>query len=106
MFAIFEDRNRQYTVKKGDVIAIDKMSDVSEGQEIEFDKILIFSDDNDKTVVGTPYLDKCSVKATIVEPLEKDGKVHVFKFKRRKNYKRMKGHRQKYTIVKIEEISA
>jgi large subunit ribosomal protein L21 len=103
MTVIFEDRGRQYTVKKDDVIYIDKI-DLKEQDKIEFDKIL-FLKDNENVKIGTPYVEKGIVKATVVKNV-RDEKIIVFKFKRKKNYKRTRGHKQPYTMIKIDEITA
>ena len=103
MTAVFEDRGRQYKVKKNDVIYIDKI-ETKDGELLEFSNVLLTSGDN--ITVGTPYITNAKIKARVVESLLKDKKVIVFKFKRRKNYKRTKGHRQQYTVIKIEEIIA
>jgi large subunit ribosomal protein L21 len=103
MTVIFEDRGRQYTVKKDDVIYIDKI-DLKEQDKIEFDKIL-FLKDNENVKIGTPYVEKGKVSATVIKNV-RDDKIIVFKFKRKKNYKRTKGHKQPYTMIKIDEITA
>ena len=103
MTAVFEDRGRQYKVKKDDVIYIDKM-ETKDGDILEFPNVLLTS--GESVVIGTPYIANAKIKARVVEPLLKDKKVIVFKFKRRKNYKRTRGHRQQYTVIKIEEIIA
>lgn len=101
MTAIFEDRGRQYRVKKDDVIAIDKI-EKNKDDVLEFDKVLLVSDDKD-VKVGAPYVSKAKVTAKVVEDV-RDDKVLVFKFTRRTNYKKLRGHKQGYTMVKIEEI--
>lgn len=105
MKAIFEDRNRQYTVQIGDIIVIDKMADVEKDAEITFDKLMMVIDDN-ATKIGAPYVAGATVKAKVVDNNVHDKKIIVFKFKRRKNYKRTKGHKQQKTLVKIESINA
>jgi large subunit ribosomal protein L21 len=104
MTVIIEDRGRQYKVKKDDVIAVDLM-EAKENDTIEFDKILLVSNDKD-VKIGAPYVKDAKVKAKVVSDEVRDDKVIDFKFKRRKNYKRTKGHRQSYTLIKIEEITA
>ncbi|HOV14841.1 MAG TPA: 50S ribosomal protein L21 [Spirochaetota bacterium] len=101
MTAIFEDRGRQYRVKKDDVIAIDKI-EKNKDDVLEFEKVLLVSDDADLKI-GTPYVSKAKVTAKVIDNV-RDDKVIVFKFRRTKNYKRTKGHKQAYTMVKIEEI--
>jgi large subunit ribosomal protein L21 len=103
MTVIFEDRGRQYTVTKDDVIYIDKI-DLKEQDKIEFDKVL-FVKDNENVKIGTPYVEKSKVTATVVKNV-RDEKIIVFKFKRKKNYKRTRGHKQPYTMIKIDDIQA
>lgn len=101
MTAIFEDRGRQYRVKKDDVIAIDKI-EKDKDEVLEFDKVLLVSDEADLKI-GAPYVASAKVTAKVVDNV-RDDKVIVFKFKRTKNYKRTRGHKQPYTMVKIQEI--
>jgi len=97
VFAIINDNDRQYMVRKGDVILLDRKN-LAAGEEIRFDRVL-FVDDK----VGTPYVDGASVSGCIRGEI-KGRKVYVEKFKRRKKYRRRCGHRQKYTQVEITEI--
>ena len=106
MKAIFEDRNRQYTVQVGDTIVIDKMADVEKDAEITFDKLMMVIDDKNATTIGAPYVSGATVKATVIDNNVRDPKITVFKFKRRKNYKRTKGHKEQRTLIKIESINA
>ncbi|MEE1289482.1 MAG: 50S ribosomal protein L21 [Spirochaetota bacterium] len=105
MKAIFEDRDRQYTVQVGDTIVIDKMADVEKDAEITFDKLMMIIDDK-ATKIGTPYVAGATVKAKVLDNDIRDPKIIVFKFKRRKNYKRTKGHKEQRTLIKIESINA
>lgn len=106
MKAIFEDRNRQYTVQVGDTIVIDKMANVEKDTEITFDKLMMVVDDKNATKIGAPYVSGATVKATVIDNNVRDPKIIVFKFKRRKNYKRTKGHKEQRTLIKIESINA
>ena len=101
MTAIFEDRGRQYRVKKDDVIAIDKI-EKNKDDVLEFDKVLLVSD-NDNLKIGAPYVAAAKITAKVIDNV-RDDKVIVFKFRRTKNYKRTRGHKQHYTMVKIEDI--
>ncbi len=101
MFAILETGGKQYRVSEGDVIKIEK---VNETETVTFDKVLMVSD-GDKISVGTPYLSSAKVVADIVGTGKGD-KVLVFKMKPRKNYRKIRGHRQLYTEVKIKGIQA
>ena len=101
MYAIIEDQGRQYTVRTGDVIRIDR-KDATENEQVTFDRVLLVRSDDDARV-GTPLVEGAKVTATVLGEV-KAPKIVVRKFKRRKNYRRKQGHRQRYTQVKIESI--
>jgi large subunit ribosomal protein L21 len=101
MYAIIEDHGRQYTVRQGDVIRID-LKDATGNEQVTFDRVLMVRAD-EETKVGTPTVAGASVTATILGEF-KDKKIVVRKFKRRKNYRRKQGHRQRYTEVRIDSI--
>jgi len=94
-FAIFQTGGKQYRVKTGDVIKVEKLDATG---DVTFDQVLMLGDR-----VGTPTVDGASVVATVVEQ-KRDDKVLVFKKKRRQNYRRTRGHRQFITVLKIKEI--
>ena len=97
MFAVVETGGKQYHVKKGDVISVEKM-DGNAGDEVVLDKVL-FCNDN----VAKDFSGNIAVKAEILEQLRSD-KVIVFKKKRRQNYRRKMGHRQDITLLRIKEV--
>ena len=99
MYAIIETGGKQYRVKEGDELYIEKLE--AEGETI-FEKVVLVGKE-DEIVVGTPYVSGAVVKATIIKT-GKAKKITVFTYKPHKNYKRKIGHRQPYTKVKIEEI--
>ena len=101
MYAIIETGGKQYKVEKGDVIKIEKVNGEN-GSDYEFDNILFINNDGE-IITDSQQLDNAKVIGEIIET-EKDKKIIVFKFKRRKNYKRKKGHRQFYTKLKIKDI--
>ncbi len=101
MYAIIQTGGKQYKVSPGDEIKVEKI-DAQPGDLITIDKVLMVSDEG-KLNIGRPYLEDVVVKARILKH-GKSKKIIVFKFKRRKNYKRKKGHRQLYSLIKIEEI--
>ena len=103
MYAIIEDQGRQYTVRQGDVVDVD-LRDATEKESLVFERVLMVRDDSD-TRVGTPTLKGARVVATVLGEV-KGQKIVVRKFKRRKNYRRKQGHRQRYTRVRIESIEA
>ncbi len=101
MYAIIETGGKQYKVATGDVLKVEKLNgDV--GSDFEFDKVLLVNKDGD-LVTDSAQLSNAKVIGEIMETA-KDKKIIVFKFKRRKNYKRKKGHRQFYTKLKIKDI--
>ncbi len=103
MYAVIETGGKQYKVAEGDVIFVEKL-DVEEGAEVTFDKVLMAGEGSD-VKVGAPTVDGASVKATVLKN-GKAKKVVVFKMKRKKNYRRKKGHRQPFTKVQITAVNA
>ena len=102
MYAIFEDGARQYRVQEGDLVKVD-FRDVQVGASIEFNRVLFLQQDTD-TKIGQPVLNGARVVGEVVAfPTTK---VYVQHFKRRKNMRRFKGHRQPYTQVRIKQIVA
>jgi len=104
MYAIIDDQGRQYTVREGDVLEVDLKADATERESIVFDRVLLVRDDSEARV-GTPTLAGAKVTATVLGEA-KGLKIVVRKFKRRKNYRRKQGHRQRYTRVRIDSIEA
>ena len=100
MFAVIETGGKQYRVQEGDVITVEKLN-VEAGQAVTFDKVLVLGEGKD-VKVGTPYLD-AAVTGTVVEN-GKGQKVIIFKYKAKKDYRKKQGHRQPYTMVKIESL--
>ncbi len=103
MYAIVETGGKQYKVKSGDTLRVEKL-DGEIGSTITLDKVLL-AGEGEKVEAGKPYLDGASVTAKIVEQ-HRTRKVIVFKYKRRKGYRVKKGHRQHYTALRIEEIKS
>ncbi|MBN4066860.1 50S ribosomal protein L21 [Simkania negevensis] len=102
MYAIIQTGGKQYRVKEGDVIDVERLGDLETGSAVEFSEVLFFSD-GVSAVIGSPRLDSCIVKGEALGEV-KGPKVFAFKYKRRKNYRRKIGHRQKYSRVKITAI--
>ncbi len=103
MYAVIETGGKQLRVEKGQTIFVEKL-DVNEGDEVVFDKVLVYS--NRTTRVGTPYLKGIKVTAK-VEKQGKQKKITIFKYKAKKGSTRRKqGHRQPYTKLIIEDIEA
>ena len=101
--AIIETGGKQYKVSEGDVIYIELL-EAEDGDKIKFSNVLaIFDKGNSK--IGSPYVSGANVEASVIKK-GKAKKIIVFKMKRRKGYRRKQGHRQPYTKVKIDKISA
>lgn len=101
MYALVEIKGKQYKAEKGSVLKIDRLTEVK-GESVNFESVLMLRDEG-SVKVGTPYVKGAKVTATVEDHL-KDSKVVVHKFKRRKNYRRKQGHRQQYTLVRVEDI--
>jgi large subunit ribosomal protein L21 len=108
MYAIIQEGGGQRRVKAGDVIDADLLSggELAPGSPITFDKVLLIGSDDGKSVakIGAPFITGAKVTGEVVEGLVKGEKIHIFKFRRRKGYRRKTGHRQKYTSIKIISI--
>jgi large subunit ribosomal protein L21 len=103
MYAVVETGGKQYKVKSGDTVRVERL-DGDIGSEITLDKVLL-AGEGDKVKTGAPYVDGASVTAKIVEQ-HRTRKVIVFKYKRRKGYRVKRGHRQHYTALRIGDIKA
>jgi len=101
MYAVIKTGGKQYRVKEGDLLEIDKLG-AEKGWKINFDQVLLI-EDGGRVLVGTPIVENAVVRAEVVENIKGD-KVLIFKKKRRKQYRRTKGHRQELTKVRIEKI--
>ena len=101
MYAVVKTGGKQYRVSKGDSLKVEKLIG-NVGDEIRFDEVLMIGDTDD-VKVGTPQVTGASVSARILEQ-DRSKKIIVFKFKRRKGYKKARGHRQAYTRVEITDI--
>lgn len=102
MYAVILTGGKQYRVKEGDVLAIEKL-DLEPGRKAQFDRVLLI-EDGEAVQVGTPVLDDAMVLGLVLENF-KDEKVLVFKKKRRKQFRRTRGHRQLLTKVRITKIT-
>lgn len=101
MYAIIETGGKQYKVSEGDTIAVEKLS-VKQGEQVVFERILHLSTDG-TVKIGQPYVEECTVKGTVLSH-ERARKVVVVKYRPRKNYRRERGHRQWFSLVKIDKI--
>src|SRR5262245_27064155 len=103
MYAVIKAKGKQYRVEPGATVRIDRI-DGEKGAKLEFDEVLLVAD-GENVKVGTPNVAGAKVLAEIVGPA-KGPKLVVFKFRRRKAYRRKTGHRQDYTTLKITNIKA
>src|SRR5210317_2373580 len=103
MYAIVEIAGLQYKVEKDQRLYVNRLN-VEEGTKVKFDRVLLI-DDNGKVQVGAPVIDGAKVEATVNGEVKSD-KVLVFKKKRRKGYQKMNGHRQMFTSITINKITA
>ena len=102
MYAVFKTGGKQYRASKGDRLRVERL-DAEEGATVEFDQVLLVGEGTD-VKLGSPLVSGSKVKAT-VKSQGRARKVKVLKFKRRKNYMRVKGHRQPFTEVEITSIT-
>ncbi len=101
MFAIIQTGGKQYRVSPGDILRIERLPG-ERGDEVSLKQVLLVADE-ENIQVGRPWLEGAEVKAEILRQ-GKAKKIIVFKKKRRKNYRRKKGHRQLYTALQVKEI--
>lgn len=104
MYAVIHDGGREFRVAEGDTLEVALRQDLSPGDEVVFPRVLLVRRGDDDVVVGRPTVDGAEVKATVQGTVKGD-KVVAYKFKRRQGYHRKKGHRQKYTRVRITGIT-
>ena len=102
MYAIIETGGKQYKVSEGDVIKVEKLA-VEAGAAYAFDKVLVVAGDNGVSV-GAPYVEGAKVAATVIGD-GKAKKVVIYKYKSKKGFHKKRGHRQPYTMLKIDSIA-
>ncbi len=102
MYAVIKTGGKQYQVQEGDLLKVEKLN-AEVGTKVTFDEVLLVSGDDMK--IGQPVVEGAKVTAS-VENHGKAKKIIVGKFKAKKNYKKKQGHRQPFTLVKIEAIEA
>jgi large subunit ribosomal protein L21 len=101
MYAIFSNGGKQYKVKIGQTLKIEKIN-TKIGKNIQFNEILLIKK-NKEIFLGNPILKNTIVEAYVFNH-GKEKKINIIKFNRRKHYKKKQGHRQNYTIIKIKNI--
>lgn len=103
MYAVIKTGGKQYRVVAGEKIKVEKLvGDV--GTKVTLDQILMLAD-GDKVTIGSPIVKGASIQATVLSHGRGD-KVMIFKFRRRKHYRKTQGHRQSYTEIQIGDIAA
>src|SRR5213083_2847703 len=100
MYAVFEDGSRQYQVSEGDVVTLD-YRDAEPGSQLEFTRVLLYAGGDD-TRIGQPIVEGARILGEVVE--HTSTKLYIQHFRRRKNYRRLNGHRQWYTSVRVQHI--
>jgi large subunit ribosomal protein L21 len=101
MYAIVESGGKQYKIHEGEILRVEKLSG-EVGESVDFDRVLMYSD-GENVNIGSPVLEDIAVKGHIVEQ-GKARKIIVFKYKKRKRFRKKQGHRQLFTSVKIDSI--
>jgi large subunit ribosomal protein L21 len=102
MYAIIRTGGKQFRAEPGKTLRIPSL-DIEPGESVTFEEVLLGANDGD-IKVGAPLVSGAAVTADVVKH-GKGEKIIVFKFKRRKNYSKKQGHRQKYTEVRVREIN-
>jgi large subunit ribosomal protein L21 len=103
MYAVIKTGGKQYRVVPGERLKVEKL-ETEVGGTVTLNQVLMVSD-GDKVTIGSPIVKGATVKATVVSHGRGD-KVMIFKFRRRKHYRKTQGHRQSFTEIKIEAIAA
>lgn len=103
MYAVIKTGGKQYRVAAGDKLKVEKLAG-EVGSDITLDQVLMLAD-GDNVTIGAPLIDGASVQAKVLAHGRGD-KVMIFKFRRRKHYRKTQGHRQSYTEIQIGDIGA
>ena len=101
-FAVIQTGGKQYKVKAGEIIKIEKLENSKPKTKVEFNEILAYSDDKN-IELGKPIIQGAKVEADLLEN-GKNRTILIFKKRRRKNSRRKNGHRQRYSLIKINKI--
>lgn len=104
MYAIIDVADKQFKVRPGDTLYVPHRPEAAVDDTLAFDRVLLASSGDSEITLGTPTVEAATVTARVLEHVQGD-KITVFKKKRRKRYKVKRGHRQKYTQIKIEALS-
>jgi large subunit ribosomal protein L21 len=101
MFAVVETGGKQYRVKRGSVLNVEKLSG-SVGEQLAFENVLLLSEEG-RLTIGNPFIPGSTVQVTVLSEFRAK-KVRIFKMKQRKRYRRSQGHRQYYSKVRVDDI--
>jgi large subunit ribosomal protein L21 len=102
VYAIVRAGGKQYRVQQGDTIYVERMA-TPVGETVRLAEVLLVAGGDGEARVGSPLLGQAAVVGTVVDQ-GRDKKVRVFKYKKRKHYRRTRGHRQSYTVLRIDSI--
>ncbi len=105
MYVIVEIQGQQFKAEAGKKLFVHHIQNIESGATVEFDKVLLVDKDGDITV-GLPTVEGAKVVCEVISPLVKGEKVLVFHKKRRKGYRKLKGHREQFTELTIKEVVA
>ncbi|HUF21685.1 MAG TPA: 50S ribosomal protein L21 [Burkholderiales bacterium] len=103
MYAVIKTGGKQYRVSSGEKLKVEQLP-AGVGAQVVLDQVLMVAD-GDKVAIGTPLVSGAKVEATVVSHGRND-KVHIFKMRRRKHFRKQQGHRQNFTELRIDKISA
>jgi len=103
VYAIIRTGGKQYRLEKGDVVRVERLEGAV-GSTVTLDEVLLVGGEGEPRV-GSPHLEGASVVGTVVEQ-DRDAKIRVFKYKKRKHYRRTRGHRQSFTALRIDSVRA
>jgi large subunit ribosomal protein L21 len=103
MFAIVDIAGQQFKVEGNQTLFVHRQA-AEEGATLTFDKVLMVNDTNNRVTLGAPHIENAQITARVLSHLKGD-KVIVFRKKRRKGYRKLRGHRQQFTKLQIESIS-
>jgi large subunit ribosomal protein L21 len=104
VYAIIRAGGKQYRVEKGDVVRVERLEG-EVGSSVTLDEVLFVSAGEGDVKVGSPQVEGASVTGTVVEQ-SRGAKIRIFKYKKRKHYRRTRGHRQHVTAVRIDAVRA
>jgi large subunit ribosomal protein L21 len=102
MYAMVEIKGKQYKAVKDGLLTVDLLAE-EKGAKVSFDSVLLYRGEKD-VKIGAPYVKGAKVSAVVQDHIKGD-KIVVYKYKRRKDYQRKQGHRQNYTLIRVQDLS-